>query len=148
MQPTTHNIIQDGGTPIRLWTKGVPVDPKAHDQLIKSSKMNETSRSICSGAILSVKRSSRTTTGKFRKISSSRENRRTQLRSRDARWLKACNKSSPRNHRNAEPARERAIIINRGKRPHSRQGKHPAHHRAGNKRDHRRHFTNDQSITK
>lgn len=39
MQPTTHNIIQDGGTPIRLWTKGVPVDPKAHDQLIKASKM-------------------------------------------------------------------------------------------------------------
>ncbi|MGP5209399.1 RtcB family protein [Psychrobacter alimentarius] len=39
MQPTNHNIIQDGGTPIRLWTKGVPVDPKAHDQLIKASKM-------------------------------------------------------------------------------------------------------------
>ena len=39
MQPTTHNIIQDGGTPIRLWTKGVPVDPKAHDQLIKASQM-------------------------------------------------------------------------------------------------------------
>ncbi|MEK6217948.1 MAG: RtcB family protein [Psychrobacter sp.] len=35
----THNIIQDGGTPIRLWTKGVPVDPKAHDQLIKASQM-------------------------------------------------------------------------------------------------------------
>ena len=39
MQPINHNIIQDGGTPIRLWTKGVPVDPKAHDQLIKASKM-------------------------------------------------------------------------------------------------------------
>lgn len=39
MQPTTHNIIQDGGAPIRLWTKGVPVDPKAHDQLIKASQM-------------------------------------------------------------------------------------------------------------
>ncbi|MGM8900785.1 RtcB family protein, partial [Psychrobacter sp. 1Y4] len=39
MQPINHNIMQDGGTPIRLWTKGVPVDPKAHDQLIKASKM-------------------------------------------------------------------------------------------------------------
>jgi tRNA-splicing ligase RtcB len=39
MQPINHNVIQDGGTPIRLWTKGVPVDPKAHDQLIKASKM-------------------------------------------------------------------------------------------------------------
>ncbi|MEC9445088.1 MAG: RtcB family protein, partial [Pseudomonadota bacterium] len=39
MQPINHNIIQDGGTPIRLWTKGVPVDPKAHDQLIKASQM-------------------------------------------------------------------------------------------------------------
>lgn len=39
MQPMNHNVIQDGGTPIRLWTKGVPVDPKAHDQLIKASQM-------------------------------------------------------------------------------------------------------------
>ena len=39
MQPANHNVIQQGGTPIRLWTQGVPVDEKAHDQLIKASQM-------------------------------------------------------------------------------------------------------------
>ena len=39
MQPQTHQVIQQGGTPIRLWTEGVPVDPKAHEQLIKASQM-------------------------------------------------------------------------------------------------------------
>lgn len=39
MQSATHNVIQDGGKPIRLWTEGVPVDSKAHEQLIKASQM-------------------------------------------------------------------------------------------------------------
>ena len=39
MQPTTHNIIQEGGTPIRLWTQGVPVEDQAREQLINTSKM-------------------------------------------------------------------------------------------------------------
>lgn len=39
MQPETHEVIQDGGVPIRLWTQGVPVDEKAKQQLISASKM-------------------------------------------------------------------------------------------------------------
>jgi tRNA-splicing ligase RtcB len=39
MQPTTHSVIQEGGTPIRLWTDGVPVEEQAREQLIKTSQM-------------------------------------------------------------------------------------------------------------
>lgn len=39
MQPTTHNIMQSGGVPIRLWTDGVPVEEQAREQLIKTSQM-------------------------------------------------------------------------------------------------------------
>lgn len=34
-----HEIIQDGGVPIRMWTQGVPVDDKAQEQLLKASRM-------------------------------------------------------------------------------------------------------------
>lgn len=39
MQPSNHNVIQEGGTPIRLWTQGVPVEDQAREQLINTSKM-------------------------------------------------------------------------------------------------------------
>ena len=39
MQPSNHNVIQEGGTPIRLWTQGVPVEDQARAQLINTSKM-------------------------------------------------------------------------------------------------------------
>ena len=39
MQPSNHNVIQEGGTPIRLWTQGVPVEDQARQQLINTSKM-------------------------------------------------------------------------------------------------------------
>ncbi len=39
MQIRNYDVIQDGGAPVKLWTKGVPVDPKAHDQLIKTSQL-------------------------------------------------------------------------------------------------------------
>lgn len=39
MQPTTHNVMQSGGVPIRLWTDGVPVEEQAREQLIKTSQM-------------------------------------------------------------------------------------------------------------
>lgn len=39
MQPHNHEILQEGGVPIRLWTQGVPVDEKAKDQLIKASRL-------------------------------------------------------------------------------------------------------------
>jgi tRNA-splicing ligase RtcB len=34
-----HEIIQDGGVPIRMWTQGVPVDDKAQEQLLKASRL-------------------------------------------------------------------------------------------------------------
>ena len=39
MQPSNHNVIQEGGAPIRLWTQGVPVEDQAREQLINTSKM-------------------------------------------------------------------------------------------------------------
>ena len=39
MQPSNHNVIQEGGTPIRLWTQGVPVEDQAREQLINTSQM-------------------------------------------------------------------------------------------------------------
>ena len=39
MQLSNHNVIQEGGTPIRLWTQGVPVEDQAREQLINTSKM-------------------------------------------------------------------------------------------------------------
>ena len=39
MQPSNHNVIQEGGVPIRLWTQGVPVEDQAREQLINTSKM-------------------------------------------------------------------------------------------------------------
>ncbi|MBU5616261.1 RtcB family protein [Psychrobacter sp. TAE2020] len=39
MQPSNHNVIQEGGAPIRLWTQGVPVEEQARQQLINTSKM-------------------------------------------------------------------------------------------------------------
>jgi len=39
MQPITHNVMQSGGVPIRLWTDGVPVEEQAREQLIKTSQM-------------------------------------------------------------------------------------------------------------
>lgn len=39
MQPATHNIIQKDGTPVRMWTQGVPVDEKAKEQLLNTAKM-------------------------------------------------------------------------------------------------------------
>ena len=39
MKPSNHNVIQEGGTPIRLWTQGVPVEDQAREQLINTSKM-------------------------------------------------------------------------------------------------------------
>lgn len=39
MQPLNHEIIQNGGKPVRLWTQGVPVDDKAKGQLLKASQM-------------------------------------------------------------------------------------------------------------
>ncbi len=39
MQPSNHNVIQEGGTPIRLWTQGVPVEDQARAQLNNTSKM-------------------------------------------------------------------------------------------------------------
>ena len=36
----TYNIIQDSkGVPIKMWTKGVPVDEKSKDQLLKTAQM-------------------------------------------------------------------------------------------------------------
>lgn len=34
-----HDVIQEGGRPIRLWTQGVPVEEGAKNQLIKASQM-------------------------------------------------------------------------------------------------------------
>ena len=35
-----YNIIQDSkGVPIKMWTKGVPVDEKSKDQLLKTAQM-------------------------------------------------------------------------------------------------------------
>lgn len=39
MQPSNHNVIQEGGAPIRLWTQGVPVEDQAREQLINTSRM-------------------------------------------------------------------------------------------------------------
>lgn len=39
-QERTYNVIQDAkGVPIKMWTKGVPVDEKSKDQLLKTAQM-------------------------------------------------------------------------------------------------------------
>lgn len=39
-QERTYNVIQDvKGVPIKMWTKGVPVDEKSKDQLLKTAQM-------------------------------------------------------------------------------------------------------------
>lgn len=39
MQPLNHEVIQQDGVPIRMWTQGVPVEEGAKQQLLKASKM-------------------------------------------------------------------------------------------------------------
>lgn len=39
MTDQSFNHFQDGGVPIKAWTKGVPVEPAAHQQLVNLSRM-------------------------------------------------------------------------------------------------------------
>ena len=39
MASSNYNVIQEGGVPIKAWTRGVPLEDEARQQLINMSKL-------------------------------------------------------------------------------------------------------------